>query len=319
MRYHEERFDEYTRAVEKCDLHPSIGKMFKGYSSDGKTLSNLILYGPSGVGKYSQALRLLKAYSPSGLKYCNTITLQSGKQEHHLKISDIHYEVDMEQLGCNSRTLWCDIHTHILDVIRSKQTESNIGIIVCKNFHKIDNDLLETFYSYIQKREAGITVKYMFLTESVSFIPDSIVSSCRIVPLARPSKATYGKCLGINTRQIDTSRVHNIKDLKDGVIYTDPAHSYCDKIATSILDYRNIKMYDMREMLYNILIFDIGPIDCIWGIISFLLENGHIRKNSLQHILISGFDFLQHYNNNYRPIYHLESFVYSLIKIIHEL
>ena len=41
MRYHEERFDEYIRAVEKNDLHPSIGKMFKEYSSTGKDLSNL--------------------------------------------------------------------------------------------------------------------------------------------------------------------------------------------------------------------------------------------------------------------------------------
>jgi hypothetical protein len=319
MRYHEERFDEYISAVENADLHPSIGKMFKGGPCTDKTLSNLIIYGPSGVGKYSQALRLLKPYSPTDLKYCNTITLQSGKQEHHLKISDIHYEVDMEQLGCNSRTLWCDIHTHIVDVVRSKHTETKFGVILCKNFHKIANDLLETFYSYIQNTDKGITVKYIFLTESVSFIPDSIVSSCRIVPVARPSKSTYGKCLGINTRQIDTSRIHNIKDLKDKVNYMNPSHSYSDKIVSSILDYENIKMYEMREILYNLLIFDVGPIETLWGTISLLLTAGHIEKNQLQYILISCFEFLQHYNNNYRPIYHLESLVYSIIKIIHEL
>jgi len=318
MRYHEERFDEYISAVENADLHPSIGKMFKGGPCTDKTLSNLIIYGPSGVGKYSQALRLLKPYSPTDLKYCNTITLQSGKQEHHLKISDIHYEVDMEQLGCNSRTLWCDIHTHIVDVIRSKHTETKFGVILCKNFHKIANDLLETFYSYIQNTD-GMVVKYIFLTESVSFIPASIVSSCRVIPVSRPSKSTYGKCLGINIRQIDRYSIHNIKDLKDGTNYIDPSHSYCDKIATSILNYKTIKMYDIREILYNLLIFDIGSIETLWGTIGVLLKKGYIQKSQLQSVLIIFFDFLQHYNNNYRPIYHLESFVYSIIKIIHEL
>ena len=319
MRYHEERFDEYISAVEKADLHPNVGKLFKGYSHTGKPLSNLVLYGPSGVGKYTQALRLLKPYSPTDLKYCNTITLQSGKQEHHLKISDIHYEVDMEQLGCNSRTLWCDIHTHIIDVIRSKHTEKKFGAILCKNFQKIDNDLLETFYSYIQNTDGGVTVRYIFLTESVSFIPDSIISSCRVVPVPRPSKATYGRCLGVNTRQIDTSQIHNIKDLKDKISYADPAHSYSGRIADSILDYRNIRMYEMREMLYNLLIFDIGSVEALWGAVSLLISAGHIQRVPLRHVLISCFDFLQHYNNNYRPIYHLESFVYSIVRIIHEL
>ena len=38
---------------------------------------------------------------------------------------------------------------------------------------------------------------------------------------------------------------------------------------------------------------------------SSLLENTHI--------------FFKYYNNNYRPIYHLENYVLYLVKLIHEL
>ena len=147
MRYQEERYDEYVRAVEEDDLHPGIGSLFAGHSSSGSRIGNLIFYGPSGVGKYSQALRVIKAYSPSALKYSNTITLDNGKYDYRLRISDVHYEIDMGLLGCNARALWTDVYTHILDVVRSSHTEDKFGIILCKNFHAIDTDLLEIFYS----------------------------------------------------------------------------------------------------------------------------------------------------------------------------
>ena len=37
----------------------------------------------------------------------------------------------------------------------------------------------------------------------------------------------------------------------------------------------------------------------------------------MSNIYIETFSFLQYYNNNYRPIYHLENYLYSLINKIH--
>ena len=46
-----------------------------------------------------------------------------------------------------AKLLWHEIYTHIVDIIEQYKTHQ---VIVCKNFHKINNDLLKVFYSYIQ-------------------------------------------------------------------------------------------------------------------------------------------------------------------------
>ena len=87
------------------------------------------------------------------LKYEKKISVNFNKQSYFFKISDIHYEVDMSLLGCNSKIIWHEIYCQIIDIITIK-TEK-IGYIVCKNFHAIHNELLEIFYSYMQKHCYG--------------------------------------------------------------------------------------------------------------------------------------------------------------------
>ena len=109
MKYYETSFVEYVQAVERYNIHPELQSTFSNFPKDIYKIENLILYGPSGVGKYSQLLRLLKNYSPSGLKYDKRITVATDKQEYIYRISDIHYEIDMALLGCNSKTLWHEV------------------------------------------------------------------------------------------------------------------------------------------------------------------------------------------------------------------
>ena len=42
-----------------------------------------------------------------------------------------------------------------------------------------------------------------------------------------------------------------------------------------------------------------------------------MKDNDMNDILIHMFDFLQYYNNNYRPIYHMEKFIIYIIMKIH--
>ena len=41
----------------------------------------------------------------------------SNKNEHIIKISDIHFEINFENLTCNSKTLFTDIYNNIIDSI----------------------------------------------------------------------------------------------------------------------------------------------------------------------------------------------------------
>ena len=106
--------------------------------------------------------------------------INSSKNEHILKISDIHYEIDLENLTCNSKILFNDIYNNIIDVIQSSKLK--IGIILCKNFHKINNEILEIFYSYMQKNLiSNIILKFILITEHLSFIPNNIQDICKIL------------------------------------------------------------------------------------------------------------------------------------------
>jgi hypothetical protein len=100
----------------------------------------------------------------------------------------------MSLLGCNSKLLWHEIYTQIIDIISAKTDKS--GIIVCKYFHEIHSELLENFYSYMQQNNAiSIDIKFIIITEELSFISDNILNCCEIINIGRPSKTNYNKCL----------------------------------------------------------------------------------------------------------------------------
>jgi Cdc6-like AAA superfamily ATPase len=190
MKFYESTFEEYLASVDKYNIHDELTPLFTNFSKSN--FENMIIYGPSGIGKYSQVLKIIKPYSPSELKYEKKIIYQIDKQEFIYHISDIHYEIDMSLLGCNSKNTWYEIFCQIVDIISMKTNKT--GIIVCKNFHMIHNELLEIFYSYIQQYNhpsSHIQIKFILLTEHVSFIPNNIVNACKIISISRPSKFKY--------------------------------------------------------------------------------------------------------------------------------
>ena len=73
-----------------------------------------------------------------------------------------------------------------------------------------------------------------------------------------------------------------------------------------------------RDALYDIMIYNLDVSDCIYYILRTLYEEKLFYKESLPCIMKKTYDFFQYYNNNYRPIYHLEKYCLFLITIIHK-
>ena len=71
------------------------------------------------------------------------------------------------------------------------------------------------------------------------------------------------------------------------------------------------------ELWVSIFIYNLDITDCIWYILSTLIEQKRIKKEYLSEILIKTYCFFQYYNNNYRPIYHVENYLLNLSKMIH--
>ena len=317
MNFLETHYEDYIHSKEKQNLHTKLEKTINKFPKNITKLKNLIFYGPSGVGKYTQMLCSIKKYSPSELKYEKKICITYNKQQYFFKISDIHYEIDMSLLGCNSKLLWHDIYLQVVDIISTKHEKS--GIIVCKNFNEIHSELLENFYSYMQHNTSSIDVKYILITENVSFIPDSILNCCEIINIQRPSKLALIKCLDTKPPvDIKMEQITNIKNIHCSI--NDLMHPYkiiCDKIIKEMIEIDELKFLHFRDTLYDIFIYNLDISDCVWYINSCLIETGHIKKEDLSKSLIKTYNFLQYYNNNYRPIYHLESYLFYLTSIIH--
>lgn len=320
MKFCETHFDEYLISNEKMNLHPKLDKKLKTFPHAIAKFHNLIFYGPSGVGKYTQMLRSIKKYSPTELKYEKKISITYNKQNYVFKISDIHYEIDMSLLGCNSRLLWHDIYLQLVDIISAKIDK--VGIILCKNFHEIHNELLENFYSYMQKQTPGIIdLKFILITEDIGFIPDNILQCCEIIQVSRPSKTLYNKCLKYALpSQCKLECITNIK-----LLHNQPMENMvvfykiiCDKIISTILMIDEIKFLKFRDLLYDIFIYNLNIYQCIWYILSVLIQQNHIKKEDLTKVLIKTYTFFQYFNNNYRPIYHLENYILYLAGTINQ-
>jgi len=318
MKFLETHFEDYIISSQTKNLHPKLEQIFKKFPNNIHLLKNIIFYGPSGVGKYTQMLKSIKKYSLSELKYEKKITVSFNKQFFFLKISDIHYEVDMYLLGCNSKLLWHEIYQQLIDIISAKTEKS--GIIVCKNFQDIHSELLENFYSYMQQTYLSLDIKFIIITEAVSFIPENILNSCEIINIPRPSKNTYSKTITTVPKNIKEENIINIKNLHTSI--TDimiPHKIMCDKIIREIItkEVKFVKFVKFRDLIYDIFIYNLNITDCIWYINYELIKMNKIPETKITKLLIKTFGFLQYFNNNYRPIYHLESYLFYLINIIY--
>ena len=343
----EKHFENYIQLNQLYDLHSKKSNHETPQKKEKESLENTIFYGPSGVGKYTQVLKKIKQYSPSELKYEKKMTVTYNKQTYIFKISDIHYEIDMSLLGCNAKILWHEIYHQIIDILSAKPVK--MGIILCKNFHEIHNELLENFYNYITNlNNQCIHIYYYIMTEQISFIPNNIVKNCKFISFSRPSKQDYKKCIQQNIqyhengslegkpkkkisfdlKRIDKINPENIQNIKQiySLIQSDRENEnenqykiICNKIIKVIegsCSSNHFSFLKFRDLLYELLIYHLNIYECIWYIQSYFIENGKIPEKEINELLIKTFTFFQYFNNNYRPIYHLEHYFLSMIRTV---
>ena len=72
MNFSNKYFINNIDEVKKRPLH-KIAKIKNNMPENVFDMSNLIIYGPPGIGKYSQMLYLIQDYSDTSLKYQNKI------------------------------------------------------------------------------------------------------------------------------------------------------------------------------------------------------------------------------------------------------
>lgn len=303
-----------------------ILSIVKKCGGDLSNFPNIIIYGREKTGKYSEALNIINHVCPivGSEKH---VSITSIKSEYVLKFSNIHYEIDMSLLGCNAKSLWQEIFTAIQDIVKHSSIKylnnddatfgtANIqdrhkqGIILCKNFHNINPELLEIFYSYIQTDIfAESKLRFIILTEHYSFLPSNIQNAAYLFRCSCSSKTQIERTNG-GSRLI-------------------PYRAICDTIVNTIRNFENTTIdsafyIKLRADLYDLLVLNINIHTAVYYIISQIYEiyptklhNDSMNNPSMNDILNITYHFFRKYNNNYRPIYHLESFILNIIKTVH--
>lgn len=321
MKFHETSFDDYLTVQKNIDFHPELKESLHNKIAKNKyNMGNFILYGPPGTGKYTQALKIINNYSPSELKYEKKIFLNSEKYNFAYKLSDIHYEIDIALLGCNAKLIWHELFLQIVDIIA--MSSAKFGIILCKNFHTIHAELLPIFYSYMQQynnKSQPFQIKYILLTEQISFINNNILNYVKVINIKHPSKEIYYDHLKLS-EDINNNCILNLKEInlleKIDNLDEIPSDNF-DIITELIIKKMNkpekINLSEFRELLYDILIYNLDFIEVLWAIISHYVQEGKLKTDKLRNILKLIYTQIKQYNNNYRPIYHLENILLNIV------
>jgi hypothetical protein len=323
MKFHETSFDDYIDEMKKKDFHPELDEFYKRLPQNKTNMGNLLLYGPPGTGKYSQSLKIIKQYSPSCLKYEKKMCLNSDKYNYVYKISDIHYEIDFALLGCNAKLVWHEIFLQIVDIISMSTIKT--GIILCKNFHTIHPELLPIFYSYMHQYN-NITlpfhIKYIIITEQISFITNNILNYVKTINVKQMSKEIYYDYLKL-PNHIDNKCLMNLKEINMLKMIEDdenlPSESFdviCESIKQKMNNHKRLDLLEFRELIYDVLVYNLDFIEVVWDIISYYVQEGKLGTENLKKILKNTYNQFKQYNNNYRPIYHLENILLNIINCI---
>ena len=131
-------------------------------------------------------------------------------------------------------------------------------------------------------------------------------------------KSQYNKCLHKKIpNDISLSEINNIKNINSSITQLMSPHKIlCNSIIEKLTDIKNINYFLIRDNLYDLLIYNLDITECIWYILTELISKKVIKEEKISLIILPLYRFIQYYNNNYRPIYHLESFIFYLINII---
>ena len=136
-------------------------------------------------------------------------------------------------------------------------------------------------------------------------------------------KTSNNKCLSsknVSDSQLKPSNINKISNIKNIATnitsLTCPYEPVCNAIIEHIKNPNNISFLSFRDILYEILIYDLDIGECIWYILNELIRENLLNNDNISDVLLKTYIFFQYYNNNYRPIYHLENYVYNLVTYV---
>ena len=164
-----------------------------------------------------------------------------------------------------------------------------------------------------------LKLKFIILTEHISFISNDILNIFKTIYIEKISKSTYKKIYKVK----DIDNINNLNYLKYNInckILLEPYKNICNKIIATITS-GNIDLNKIRTYIYDLLIYNTNIYDAYYYILESLIKKNLLNKTNINSndLYNNTVIFFMYYNNNYRPIFHLENYIYYLVKVIHNI
>lgn len=257
-------------------------------------MQSLIVYGPSGSGKYTQAMQIIAGFSPSGLANERRLHVSDGTKGSifTLPMSDIHFEVDMAMSSYNTTESWGSVFSRIHDTLLVRKRKQ--GIILCTSFEKTHPDLLKIFFSYLQRQsDSVVTIRFILLTSQFARLPKKLRCRCRIIPVTRSLSGEQSSRTAIQCSEAGVDAIQHVETEKD--------------------------ILKIRDAIYGVLTRNLDIGEWIFKVTEKILEQ-HDNDPEIEE---KGVHAIQQYYHDsrtcYRPIYHLERLSMALASIKHGL
>ena len=150
---------------------------------------------------------------------------------------------------------------------------------------------------------------------------------CDIKCLYKPSSEDYSNLLEVNASNTDHSDISNydFTNLKELYYYNkipDNSRDNFDTITHNIINFiiqcdSKTDLCEFREILYDILTYNIDIEECYYGVLCHFIENNLISQKNMIEFIQNINNNIKYYNNNYRPIYHIERLFYNILVNYH--
>ena len=144
----------------------------------------------------------------------------------------------------------------------------------------------------------------------------------KIINIKHPNTDIYYDYLKL-PENIDNTCLLNLKEVKmlnliqeDQEIPNETFDVICGLLKNKMDNPNKLNLLEFRELIYEILIYNLDFIEVLWDIISYYIQEQKLIGNALGTTLKNIYMQIKQYNNNYRPIYHLESILLNIINNI---
>lgn len=242
---------------------------------------NIVLHGNNDHENYVYVINYFYHISKKKLKFVRKLEIEYNSNVYEFNTTDVFVDVDFDLLGVNEYNIFMELYNLLRESYQQEQV-----YILCHNFQKIRKELHNSLYTILN---SDPRIRFIFITSQVEFI----------------NKALLSQCVMYKNHQCNINYNY----------FTSFHQDHCEKMKNIIMKKIKIELKELRDFIYEILIYNFNVSQYVSHLIEKLLFEDYITETNNFDVLRKTTQILEKYNNNYRAIFHLEYLIIYLINL----